>query len=40
MSQNGQKPTSLVTSRTKKLEPKTKKFFSLQTQRLAVQNLY
>jgi len=35
MSQNGQKPTSLMTLFTKKLKPKTKHFFSLQTRRLA-----
>jgi len=34
MSQNGQKPTSLMTSLTKTLKLK-KNFFSLQTQRLA-----
>jgi len=32
---NGQKPTLLMTSLTKKLKPTTKSFFSLQTQRLA-----
>jgi len=35
MSQNGQKVTSLMTSFTKNLKPKTKKNFSLLTRRLA-----
>jgi len=34
LSQNGQKPTPLMMSSTKKLKPKTKNFFSVQTRRL------
>jgi len=35
LSQNGQKPTPFTTPPTKNLKPKPKKFFSLQTRRLA-----
>jgi len=35
MSQNGPKPTSLMTSLTKNPQPPTKNFFRVQTRRLA-----